>query len=207
MFIIPDGARRVATKTRTSIRISGDDPKYLSPKQSRDSLALMTHSEPEPQPGGLPPIFEASPVVTVDFGVGQRLSITHAKRWADEVNAYVLKLLLPADDWYWWSDDAFAGMFFLFSSGSGIIVSREQARTKQQSDIEQFITSSRGFVAQSKDKSRYDCRVQWNGESLPCGITNDLNDAKYLVAEAVREQLAAAAVGAGWNVPSVVTST
>lgn len=153
----------------------------------------MTPSHSEPQPD-FPAIFEASPVVTVDLG-GERLSITHAKKWADSVQAHVLKLLLPADHWHWWSDDAFEGVYFLFAYRSGFYPDRESQRTKQQSDIEQFINVSRGFVAQSKDGTKFDCRVRWNGESLPCGITNDLNDAKYLVAEAVREQLLALEVG------------
>jgi hypothetical protein len=128
----------------------------------------------EEQTGEFPEVYEASPIVTVDF-LDQRLSITKAVAWADALRKHIDTLLLPRPDWYWTYIEAVGDHHLACLCAPGF------------NPGEFSIAGAKGWVHRRPLDGLYQC---WLRGDHDCGLTNDLNDAKYLVAEAVRVQLA-----------------
>jgi hypothetical protein len=131
-------------------------------------LGFMNPSE-QSSASEVPPVFDASPVVTIEL-FGQSFSISQAKAILKALGDHVDKLLHPAEGWYWWSLDGLP---------TDVLLLRPAARTR-------YLNDASGLVQRETDGLYHAYVRSVPGSLEACGITNELDDAKWMVAEAIR---------------------
>lgn len=144
-------------------------------------------------PGPLPR-YQPSPVATVDF-LGQSFSIERARIVAQTVLDHVVKILHPADGWKW--HDGKLGRHLLMSPEQPTLEQVATTKTGLERAFDEWAASAMGVITTSDpalpklDESGsgfFFCyfRPALHAPLQECGSTNALDDAKWMVAEAIR---------------------
>jgi hypothetical protein len=145
-----------------------------------------------PDPGPLPQ-FQASPVVTVDV-MGKPMSLVQARDYSDAIHNHLKAMLVPVSDWDWVDEldqeTLLAHHCFLYRPGKQLVAKDGGMLTTW--DWRRFKVAADGFV-ELRDDGLWACWFRRFDLVEQVGLTNDLLDAKYLVAEAWRAHMKAAA--------------
>jgi len=141
-----------------------------------------------PDPGPLPQ-FQASPVVTVDV-MGKPMSLVQARDYSDAIHNHLKAMLVPVSDWGWFDEldeeKHTAHHAFLYRPGKELTAKEGGMLTTW--DWRRFKVQADGFV-ELRDDGLWGCFFRPRDAAQQCGLTNDLLDAKYLVAEAWRNYM------------------
>jgi hypothetical protein len=148
-------------------------------------MELETSIDPGPLPD-----FQAGPLCRVELNKGARVSLTDAQALADALLRQISGALLPVPDWHWEREpqaEPPCAVETLYAPFPGPLPN------EAFEDYPARRARSKGFVQLRADGLYHAWYRPGDGPAAAaeqCGITNDLNDAKWLVAEAWRERLA-----------------